>query len=47
MAHGFSSLFSAVDVTLDPETASGWLVLSPDRKKVLFDETLLIIVLLL
>ncbi|XP_069014897.1 E3 ubiquitin-protein ligase TRIM39-like [Embiotoca jacksoni] len=24
----------AVDVTLDPETASGWLVLSPDRKKV-------------
>uniref|UniRef100_G3Q4W0 Uncharacterized protein n=1 Tax=Gasterosteus aculeatus TaxID=69293 RepID=G3Q4W0_GASAC len=26
--------FSAVDVTLDPETASGWLVLSPDRKKV-------------
>uniref|UniRef100_G3Q4W6 Uncharacterized protein n=1 Tax=Gasterosteus aculeatus TaxID=69293 RepID=G3Q4W6_GASAC len=30
----FSSLFSAVDVTLDPETASGWLVLSPDRKKV-------------
>ncbi|CAJ1085879.1 E3 ubiquitin-protein ligase TRIM21-like [Xyrichtys novacula] len=24
----------AVDVTLDPETASGWLLLSPDRKKV-------------
>ncbi|KAM6960111.1 E3 ubiquitin-protein ligase TRIM39-like [Tautogolabrus adspersus] len=24
----------AVDVTLDPETASGWLVVSPDRKKV-------------
>ncbi|XP_051800119.1 E3 ubiquitin-protein ligase TRIM39-like [Acanthochromis polyacanthus] len=24
----------AVDVTLDPETASGWLVLSPDGKKV-------------
>ncbi|XP_054457952.1 zinc finger protein RFP-like [Anoplopoma fimbria] len=24
----------AVGVTLDPETASGWLVLSPDRKKV-------------
>ncbi|KAM8747384.1 E3 ubiquitin-protein ligase TRIM39-like [Acanthopagrus schlegelii] len=24
----------AVDITLDPETASGWLVLSPDRKKV-------------
>ncbi|KAL7375275.1 hypothetical protein ABVT39_014651 [Epinephelus coioides] len=24
----------AVDVTLDPETASGWLVLSPDKKKV-------------
>ncbi|XP_051257796.1 E3 ubiquitin-protein ligase TRIM39 [Dicentrarchus labrax] len=24
----------AVDVTLDPETASGWLVLSPDRKQV-------------
>ncbi|XP_070710618.1 E3 ubiquitin-protein ligase TRIM39-like [Pempheris klunzingeri] len=24
----------AVDVTLDPATASGWLVLSPDRKKV-------------
>lgn len=24
----------AVEVTLDPETASGWLVLSPDRKKV-------------
>ncbi|XP_045921376.1 E3 ubiquitin-protein ligase TRIM39-like isoform X1 [Micropterus dolomieu] len=24
----------AFDVTLDPETASGWLVLSPDRKKV-------------
>ncbi|XP_068444391.1 E3 ubiquitin-protein ligase TRIM39-like [Clinocottus analis] len=24
----------AVNVTLDPETASGWLVLSPDRKKV-------------
>ncbi|XP_042368395.1 E3 ubiquitin-protein ligase TRIM39-like [Plectropomus leopardus] len=24
----------AVDVTLDPDTASGWLVLSPDRKKV-------------
>uniref|UniRef100_G3Q4W9 Uncharacterized protein n=1 Tax=Gasterosteus aculeatus TaxID=69293 RepID=G3Q4W9_GASAC len=23
-----------IDVTLDPETASGWLVLSPDRKKV-------------
>ncbi|XP_037613976.1 E3 ubiquitin-protein ligase TRIM21-like [Sebastes umbrosus] len=23
-----------VDVTLDPETASGWLVLSPDKKKV-------------
>ncbi|KAL3046072.1 hypothetical protein OYC64_004144 [Pagothenia borchgrevinki] len=23
----------AVDVTLDPETASGWLVLSPDKKK--------------
>ncbi|XP_028419625.1 E3 ubiquitin-protein ligase TRIM21-like [Perca flavescens] len=27
----------AVNVTLDPETASGWLVLSPDRKKVLSD----------
>uniref|UniRef100_G3NAD3 Uncharacterized protein n=1 Tax=Gasterosteus aculeatus TaxID=69293 RepID=G3NAD3_GASAC len=26
--------YAAVDVTLDPETASGWLVLSPDRKKV-------------
>ncbi|KAM9335274.1 E3 ubiquitin-protein ligase TRIM39-like [Symphorus nematophorus] len=26
----------AVDVTLDAETASGWLVLSPDRKKVSF-----------
>ncbi|XP_063756724.1 E3 ubiquitin-protein ligase TRIM39-like isoform X2 [Eleginops maclovinus] len=24
----------AVDVTLDPETASGWLILSPDNKKV-------------
>ncbi|XP_035530853.1 E3 ubiquitin-protein ligase TRIM39-like isoform X2 [Morone saxatilis] len=24
----------ALDVTLDPETASGWLVLSPDRKQV-------------
>ncbi|XP_060887529.1 E3 ubiquitin-protein ligase TRIM21-like [Labrus mixtus] len=24
----------AVDVTLDPDTASGWLVVSPDRKKV-------------
>nr|XP_046237288.1 E3 ubiquitin-protein ligase TRIM39-like isoform X2 [Scatophagus argus] len=24
----------AADITLDPETASGWLVLSPDRKKV-------------
>ncbi|XP_070849260.1 E3 ubiquitin-protein ligase TRIM39-like [Chaetodon trifascialis] len=26
----------AVDVTLDPDTASDWLVLSPDRKKVSF-----------
>uniref|UniRef100_G3Q4W2 Uncharacterized protein n=1 Tax=Gasterosteus aculeatus TaxID=69293 RepID=G3Q4W2_GASAC len=37
--HGFLKVdrlnqYAAVDVTLDPETASGWLVLSPDRKKV-------------
>lgn len=30
----FFLFLSPVDVTLDPATAAGWVVLSPDNKKV-------------